>query len=248
MSAADGHPTFSAPVCFPFVRTHAHARAVRDRLEVLPSSTISDLVIGDPSVSNAVRAGPGVRSSLPTTLSLVEHAEAADPLRVPEKARRTQEAERKDDDESAPADTELESGSLDAAGPPLRSAPPSRRKARPILAPTVEESMAEALTACVRRCCGLPSTVAVGRGTPAASATFVGDSKSRSRAVALRHGHVKREAVLWVSPRGGLICSCFGGTQDALLISASSRNTECQLSELLSRCLALPGVSLVKYR
>lgn len=248
MSAADGRPTFSSPVCFPFVGTHAHARAVRDRLAALPPSTISDLVIGDLSGSNAVRAGPGVQTSLPATTSLVVHAEAADPPRAPKKARRTEVDECKDDVESAPADADFEGGSLHAAVPPLRFAPPSRRKARAILAPTVEEAMADALTACVRRCCGLPSTVAVGRGTPAVAATVVGDPKSRSRAVALRYGHAKRDAVLWVSPRGGLICSCFGGTQNALLISASSRNSDCQHTVLLSRCLALAGVPPVKFR
>lgn len=203
---------------------------------------------GDPAGSNAVRVGPVLSPSLPTTVSLVGHDKVADPPRAPKKARRSQAAERKDDNESANADPEPDDGSRNAAVPLLRSAPPSRRKARASQTPTVEEAMADALTACVRRCCGLPSTVAVGRGTPSVAATVVGDPKSRSRAVALRYGHAKRDAVLWVSPRGGLICSCFGGTQNALLISASSRSTDCQHTALLSRCLVLAGVPLVKFR
>lgn len=58
------------------------------------------------------------------------------------------------------------------------------------------------------------------------TATVVGHHTSRSRAISLRCGHGKRDAILWVSPRGGLLCSSFGGNQNALLISASSRNTD----------------------
>lgn len=228
--------------------THAQARAVCDSLRTLPASTIGDVVTGDPAGSNAVRAGPGLRPSLRTRDALVGQHEAADLPRGPKKARRNQAHEVKEKNESAPADTEPEDASNSAAVPPSRPAPLSRRKDRASHVPTVEEAMADALTACVRRCCGLPSTVAVGRGTPAVAANVVGDPKSRSRAVALRYGHAKRDAVLWVSPRGGLICSCFGGTQNALLISASTRNTDCQHTALLSRCLALAGVPLVKFR
>lgn len=127
-------------------------------------------------------------------------------------------------------------------------APPPRRKARAEHVQTVEEAKRDALTACVRRCCGFPATETVGRASPSVSAAVVGDPASRSRAIALRYGHAQRDAVLWVSPRGGILCSCFGGTQNALLISASSRNTDCQHTTMLSQCLSLAGVSLAKFQ
>lgn len=103
-------------------------------------------------------------------------------------------------------------------------------------------------TACIRRCCGLPSKTDVGRGASAITATVVGDPGSRSRAIALRYGHAKRDAVVWMSSRGGLLCSCFAGTQNALLISASSRNTNCKHTALMSQCISGAGVPLDMFR
>lgn len=102
----------------------------------------------------------------------------------------------------------------------------SRRPLKISYAPTVADRMLIALTACVRRSCGLSSTTSVGQFSSAITATVVGDPLSRSRAIALRYGGTKRDAVLWVSSRGGLMCSCFNGTQNALFLSASSRSTD----------------------
>lgn len=102
--------------------------------------------------------------------------------------------------------------------------------------------MAWALTACVRRCCGFPLMTAVGKGASPITASVVGNPSSRPRAIELRYGQSKRDAILWVSPRGGLLCSCFGGTQNALLISASFRSTNCRHTTLLATCLRNAGV------
>lgn len=108
--------------------------------------------------------------------------------------------------------------------------------------------MGEALTACVRRCCGLPSSTLVGKGAAAVSATLVGDSTTRARAIVLRYGAAKRDAVLWVSSMGGFMCSCFMGTQNALLLSVSGRSSDCRHSSLLRKCVGDAGVAVTMFQ
>lgn len=80
------------------------------------------------------------------------------------------------------------------------------------------------------------------------TATVVGDPGSRSRAIALRFGAAKRDAVLWVSPQGGLMCSCFSGTQNAVLLSVSSRSTDCRHIALLRRSIVSSNVPVSRFR
>lgn len=46
-----------------------------------------------------------------------------------------------------------------------------------------------------------------------------------------------------MSSRGGLLCSCLSGTQNASFLSASGRSTECQHTKMLDKCLPLAGLS-----
>lgn len=89
------------------------------------------------------------------------------------------------------------------------------------------ETMTEALTSCIRRKSGLPSSSRVGSGAARGTATVVRDPASGSCAIVLRHGTLKRDAVLWLSALGGLMCSCFGGTKNSQLLSVCGRSTDC---------------------
>lgn len=108
--------------------------------------------------------------------------------------------------------------------------------------------MRAALVACVHRCCGLPSSTIVGKDAAAATANLVGDPSSRARAIHLRFGGAKRDAVLWVSSQGGLMCSCFLGTQNALLLSLSGRSSDCKHLALLRQCIADADVPVLKFQ
>lgn len=114
--------------------------------------------------------------------------------------------------------------------------------------PSPNEIALTALTACVRRACGVPSVTPVGQRASPVSASVFGDPASRSHAIVLRLGSAKLDSILWVSPRGGLLCSCFGGTQNALVVSVSSRSSDCKHVELLRRALAASGVPLRQFR
>jgi len=77
----------------------------------------------------------------------------------------------------------------------------------------------------------------------------IGHATSRSRAIVLRSGGTKRDvSILWVSCRDGLLCSCFGGTQNALFLSASSRSTKCAHTTALAEVLTRSGVSIETFR
>lgn len=104
--------------------------------------------------------------------------------------------------------------------------------------------MQEVLSACVKPCCGVASTLPMRRFESPVSARVVGDPNGRSRAIDERSGSSKLDiAILWVSARGGVLCSCFGGTQNAMLLSASSRSTKCCHTAALSKALATSSVS-----
>lgn len=150
-------------------------------------------------------------------------------------------------------DSEVDDGCVAASQapePPPASALPAapRRVRRHLVQLPAVETMTEALTACIRRSCGLQSSTRVRSGAARVLASVVGDPVSASRAIVLRHGAAKRDAIMWVSAAGGLMCSCFGGTQNAQLLSVCGRSTDCQHVALLKRYLVLSGVSLSKFQ
>ena len=140
-----------------------------------------------------------------------------------------------------------EDGGWGGVDDPLSSARAALRRASSRRAPAtaVDTRMMEALSACVRRACGLPSSTPIGRRASTVSAVMVGDPASRSRAIVVRVGSGKADAaILWSSFRGGILCSCFAGTQNALFISASSRSSVCKHTTALRSCLSSNGISL----
>jgi len=136
----------------------------------------------------------------------------------------------------------------DCGEPNVPCAPPGGRVARGKRPPLVSKEVMDALSACVLRACGRPSTTLVGKGKTAVSATLLGDPNSRSRAIFLRLGTGRHEqAVLWSSNRGGLLCSCFTGTQNALFLSVSSRSSVCRHSSALLSCLSTARIPLAEF-
>jgi len=116
-------------------------------------------------------------------------------------------------------------------------------------ATTLEQQMVDALIPRLRAAIGLPSSSAFGKDAARVTATIIGDAASRSRAFVLRYGALRDStAVLWVSSRGGLLCSCFGGTQDALLLSTSSRSMDCMHTRILMRAMAAGDVPAAALR
>jgi len=138
-------------------------------------------------------------------------------------------------------------GAMTARGDP---APPRlHRRVRlhePIL---VEDFAQEALVACIKRSCGVASSVPMRRHAAPVTARVVGDPVSRSRAILLRAGTGKRDvAILWVSARDGILCSCFAGTQNAMFLSASARSSKCSHSVAFTKALSTSGVDPKTFR
>jgi len=106
-----------------------------------------------------------------------------------------------------------------------------------------DDIMGEALEVCVQQTCGLPSSSRLVSAKSSVTATLVTQDDYKSRAIVLRYGTGKRDLViLWVSCRGGVMCSCFGGTQNALILAASSRSTRCKHKNLLATSLTNTGI------
>jgi len=132
---------------------------------------------------------------------------------------------------------------------PAASATPARRSKRVYKEFNPEDLMAEVLDVCVQQTCGMPSSSPLVSAKPSVSATLVAHDESKSRAIVLRYGAGKRDvSIIWVSPRGGFLCSCFGGTQNALILAASSRSTRCKHTKLLEASLSNTGVSRELFR
>lgn len=109
---------------------------------------------------------------------------------------------------------------------------------------TMDEQVQDAPVPCVRKAAGLPSFSAMGSGSARVTATIVADPVGPSRAILLRCGHRRNEsAILWVSSRGGLLCSCLSGTQNASFPSVSGRSAECQDTKMMDSCLPVAGLS-----
>lgn len=179
---------------------------------------------------------------------------SGDPLRAAGPARRStqrpkaQTLFRQSLDDAPPPDTDGDGdphpvpASLSVLAPPPRRATRSSQRGAP------DEGMFDVLKACVRRCCGLQSSTLVGKAATPVTATVVGDPASRSRAIILRYGGLKRDAVTWVSARRGLMCSCFSGTLNAPLLSDSARSSDCRHTAQPKRCLPAAGVPVAKFQ
>eukprot|EP00168_Porphyra_purpurea_P020254 TRINITY_DN8463_c0_g1_i1.p1 TRINITY_DN8463_c0_g1~~TRINITY_DN8463_c0_g1_i1.p1 ORF type:complete len:294 (-),score=31.76 TRINITY_DN8463_c0_g1_i1:485-1366(-) len=114
---------------------------------------------------------------------------------------------------------------------------------------TVEDYVHEALVAGIQRACGRPTLQPLVSRTFSITARVIGDKSLRSRAIVLRTGVGEKDtAILWVSCRDGQLCSCSGGTQNALFISASCRSTKCAHTIALTRALAASGVGIHTFR
>jgi len=245
---------FHPPVVSPFLGDPAALSGLMDRLASLPSGTLGSpaTVSGagtesrpvDPTWNARVRARgcrrPAVRA---TPLATAQVGAGAAHSRTRGDKRRRPLAH----GPAQGADCEDDGGGVDdvlsSAG-----AAPRRASSRRAPAPALDSRMMEALSACVRRACGLPSSTPIGRRASTVSAVMVGDPESRSRAILLRVGSGKSDvAVLWTSHRGGILCSCFAGTQNALFLSASSQSCVCKHTTALRACLTRDGIPLSKF-
>eukprot|EP00168_Porphyra_purpurea_P010797 TRINITY_DN2691_c0_g1_i2.p1 TRINITY_DN2691_c0_g1~~TRINITY_DN2691_c0_g1_i2.p1 ORF type:complete len:290 (-),score=50.73 TRINITY_DN2691_c0_g1_i2:1565-2434(-) len=137
---------------------------------------------------------------------------------------------------------------LMAAAQGTQARPLHRTSARPVARQPLDTRVKDVLGACVRLACGWPSSTAVGKGTSAVSALLLGDPQSRFRAILLKVVTGKYDAaILWASHRGGLLCSCFAGTHNALFLSPSSRSTARKHTSALRLCLSDAKISFCKF-
>lgn len=129
--------------------------------------------------------------------------------------------------------------------PPVNVPAPAVKRVRVIDQPrTLDEQVQDALVPCLRKAAGLSSSTAMGSGSARVTTILVADAVAGSRAILLRCGPRRDEsAILWVSSRGGLLCSCLSGTQNASFLSVSGRSAECQHTKILDKCLPLAGLS-----
>lgn len=258
LSGDDG-PVFHAPVSFSVPGKSSNVRAVMERLLRSKQPRLGEVVHAYAAGSLGVAAHPGWRA--PAADEFLGHPsgghdtervtvdqDARRPAR-PTTAARPRRPHVAVDAEDAVGDAG-DAGDDESArfpSPPEAVVPPLSDRARPSRAHAPAYSMAVALTASVRRACGLPSSTPVGQVASPFRATVVGDPSSRSRAIALRFGSMKRDAILWVSNRGGLMCSCFHGTQHALFLSVGSRSADCWHTTLLRKSVSDSGVAFSKF-
>lgn len=251
--------SFSQAVSFEIPGDNAQMRSVRDYVGGLVSSTQPTLGLGRvhegaPVGSQGDAVLPGWSGNVGGAQSVDERLSSGfvsshgDGRSVVGRSVRPARLQRPQEG-SAVANVGDDANNIDDREPALTSVPePPPRFARPRLLPVPRGGMFDALTGCVRRCCGLPSSTLVGKRATSVTATIVGDPASRSRAIFLRYGAFKRDAVMWVSARGGLMCPCFCGTQNALLLSETARNSDCEHTALLKKCLPAAGVPVTKFQ
>jgi len=248
-------PRFHAPVTAPYVGDAAAVPALVSHLAALPSGGVGSAVRApapgsratavDPLWSERVRGGGRRRDvfpAAPPSAAAAADEPARDKARAAARQRAATRAATALSGGGHGDDDAIEDAQGEAAPPPRR---PSSRRPR---GPPVDARMMGVLSACVRKACGLPSSTPIGKGASPFSAVVVGDPNSRSRAIVLRVGGGKSEsAVLWSSRRGGILCSCFAGTQNALFLSASARSCVCRHTVALRRCLAKDGIPLDRF-
>ncbi|OSX79158.1 hypothetical protein BU14_0085s0009 [Porphyra umbilicalis] len=108
----------------------------------------------------------------------------------------------------------------------------------------VQDYMLDTLVCCVLQTCALPLLQPIGTRPSLVFAVVIGDKKSHSCAIVMRWGGGKTNmCIMWVSSRGGFLCSCFRGTRNAMSLSATSRSTSCSHVALLKQAVEAAGVS-----
>jgi len=251
-----GERQFSSPVEFPFVGSNHDARGVRALVAAAPpvsglgKAVNGQLAGSEWSVAGGHWSDKMCRLSSSSPLSADLPPPAAPPARRrrgPGAASSKSTRPRSQGGRAGQDGAETEGGdgalfgSLDDLPPPLQA----RRARRVAQAPTAgQDAAVDALVPCLQRVCGLPASTSLLSRRAGVSATVVAHRSTRSRCIVLRSGSTKMDcAVLWVSARGGLLCCCFLGTQNALLLSASSRSSACKHVGLLEKAMAVAVVS-----
>ena len=242
---------FTPPLCLPTSVTAA-LPSLFDRLASLPSAALGSpaTVSGAgtasrpvyPTWSARVQANSGRRSALRDVPRAPAHAGAGST-----RGRVRSDKRPRPLPDGPTHGVDVEDGGWGGVNDTSSSAraPPRRASSRRAPDSALDKRMMEALNACVRRACGLPSSTPIGRRARTVSAVMVGDPASRSRAILVRVGSGKVDAaILWSSFHECILCACFAGTQNALFISASSRSSVCKHTTALRSCLSSNGISL----
>lgn len=240
----------------PFVGTAAEAQAVLARLSAeVPPPRLGRVVQGD--TASCAHSGPvGGDWSARLAQARGGRVPAEDCGRTPRRRGIKRKTHAGSDSAAAQGGSDRETrgaqglvfydGDAAALGATTTSvvdtAPPRvHRRARLHEPVIVEDYMQESLVSCIRRSCGAASSLPMRRHEAPVTARVIGDPESRSRAIVLRLGAGKRDvSILWVSARGGVLCSCFAGTQ--------KRHVPVGLRpqlEVLPHCRVLPGTSRV---
>jgi len=231
-------------VSFPFVGTQAAAQEVAARVAAIPPCSSPGRVV---HLHRGLLSGGQVARGWSTML---ENARRGGTTALTgHTSRRRRAAGRRPPVAAKPSPRssgviEGDGGDHNAQGggqPPAPRAPRDHSRRNAVL---VEDFVEEALIACIRRTCGLPSCRPMTKQTSVVTARVIGDKNSRSRAIVLRQGSGKRDlSILWVSSRDGFLCSCFSGHENALFFSASSRSTTCVHTVALRNALSSSSVS-----
>ena len=244
-------PRFHAPVVARYAGGDASSPAFAAHLASLPVAGVGTVARRHVAGSNCLpvhaawdkRAQVGAPSGSAAAAGS-SAAAAATPTSAPTRKRRRTAAAAAPLEDPAELDGGLEDTLAAAAAAPAAPLRRRRRGARCV----VDSHAKEVLGACVRSACGLPSSTAVGKGSLPVSAVLVGDPQAGSRAILSRVGAGKNDScILWASRRGGLLCSCFSGTQNALFLSASSRSTTCQHTTALRSCLSDANIPFTRF-
>lgn len=244
-------PSFPAPVSFPFAGSMAQARAVvavrgDGRADTGIGSTV---VTGEVPGSSSRPVGDGVADRLAALAQPDEPVDAVRREREEQRKRRVAEKRLQDRQRRGAGIFAAGNDGNDDDLPPHALVPPAARIRRPRAKIFVDDYIQDALVPCVKRACGLPSSESVRSRLVPVTALIVGDPASSSRAIVLRTGVNKRDAaILWVSRRGGLLCSCFAGTQNAFFLSTSSRSMSCSHVRALRTALDTTGVDMDVFR
>ena len=247
---SDDNPTFHAPVRFPLAGGIGDARAALLHHDFLPAAgALGTTVVRPDAPDSRCR---GVASPLGGRLKLPVAAGRASAGRRMHRPRPRTAAPR--------SSVVAASGGADDVGDEYDDAavvgdsllaPPQRvsRAARPDGKLLVEDYIQDALIPCLRRACGLPLSEVVRQRVVPVTAKIVGDNTSSSRAIVLRCGAGKKDvSIMWVSRRGGLLCSFFAGTQNALFLSASSRSSECSHTAAVNAALCAASIPTSRFR